>query len=162
MLIRTSLATALLALTPVAATAQDDPRAEAIAAVDAFFAALRSPDKSALGGVMLPDAMIYIHDRTDPAKPRVDAVKVADHLARWAGSPPDLDERMTYSTVLVDGDMAQVWGPYVFLVGGKVSHCGINSLSLVRTDAGWKVGNTSFSMVAPNQCAAIGAPEAGQ
>jgi ketosteroid isomerase-like protein len=162
MISRLIVSATVLALTPVAATAQDDPRAEAIAAADAFFAALRSPDKAALAEVMLPDAMIYVHDRIVPDQPRVDAIRVSDHLARWAKGTRAVDERMTYATVLVDGDMAQVWGPYVFLVDDKVSHCGINSLSLVRTDAGWKVGNTSFSMVAPDQCTAIGAPEAGQ
>ena len=60
--------------------------------------------------------------------------------------------------VLVDGDMAQAWGPYTFFANGKISHCGINSLSMVRTDDGWKVANTSFSMVPPEECESIGAP----
>jgi hypothetical protein len=87
-------------------------------------------------------------------------VPVARHLENWLKSPPGLDERMVYTAVLVDGDMAQVWGPYRFTAGGKTTHCGINSMSLVRRADGWKVANTSFSMVAPDQCAAIGAPDA--
>jgi hypothetical protein len=84
-------------------------------------------------------------------------VPVAKHLENWLKSPSGLDELMHYETVLVDGDMAQVWGPYVFNVAGKMSHCGINSLSMVKTAEGWKVANTSFTMEAPENCAEIAA-----
>lgn len=134
-------------------------QAEVIAAADAFFAALRSDDKGALTRQMDPKGVIYVHDRMDPAAPKL-VVPVADHLARWANGTRTVDEVMRYDYVLVDGDMSQVWGPYVFTVEGRVSHCGINSLSLVMSDGAWKVANTSFSMVPPDQCAALGAPEA--
>lgn len=152
---------ALIAAAPLAAEPTPE-QAEAIAAADAFFAALRSDDKTALARQMLPEGMIFIHNRMTPDAPRVDMVPVAKHLENWAKSPPGLDERMTYSSVLVDGDMAQVWGPYRFTAGGQTTHCGINSMSLVKRDGAWKVANTSFSMVPPAACEALGAPEAGQ
>lgn len=133
-----------------------------MAAVDDFFAALRSDDKTALADHMIPEATIFVHNRMNPDNPRIDTVPVADHLARWATQTRKVDEAMHQETVLVDGDMAQVWGPYVFTVEGEVSHCGINSLSMVRTDNGWKVANTSFTMERPDRCAALGAPETPQ
>jgi ketosteroid isomerase-like protein len=146
----------------VPAAADDSGERDAvIAGAEAFFAALRSEDKTALAAVMLPEGVIFVHNRMDPDNPRVDAVPVARHLERWAKSTRKTDEKMAYRQVLVDGDMAQVWGPYVFAADGTVTHCGINSLSMVRTEGGWKVGNTSFTMVPPDQCAAIGAPEIG-
>jgi hypothetical protein len=151
-------AAALLAAAPLAA--QTTPQTEVTAAADAFFAALRSQDKTALARQMDPEGLITIHNRMDPAAPKVVFVPVARHLENWLKSPPGLDERMVYQTVLVDGDMAQVWGPYRFTAGGKTTHCGINSMSLVRRADGWKVANTSFSMVPPDQCAALGAPDA--
>lgn len=154
-------ATALIAATPLAAEPVPE-QAEAIAAADAFFAALRSDDKTALAKQMLPEGVIFIHNRMKPDAPRVDVVPVAKHLENWTKSPPGLDEVMRYDTVLVDGDMAQVWGPYRFTVGRKTSHCGINSLSLVKREDGWKVANTSFTMEAPSECARLGAPEAAQ
>lgn len=152
---------ALIAAAPLAAEPTPE-QAEAIAAADAFFAALRSDDKTALARQMLPEGMIFIHNRMTPDAPRVDMVPVAKHLENWAKSPPDLDERMTYSSVLVDGDMAQVWGPYRFTAGGQTTHCGINSMSLVKRDGAWKVANTSFTMEPPSECERIGAPEAGE
>lgn len=144
---------------PALAAAPTPEQAEAIAAADAFFAALRSDDKTALAQEMDSAGTIYIHDRRDPAGPEVTIVPVAKHLEGWRKSPPGLDERMIYSAVLVDGDMAQVWGPYRFTAGGKTTHCGINSLSLVRREGRWRIANTSFTMELPERCAALGAPE---
>lgn len=151
-------AAAFLAAAPLAAE-QAPEHAEVTAAADAFFAALRSQDKTALAGQMDPQGLITIHHRMNPAAPKIIFVPAADHLHNWLTSAPDVDERMRYDAVLVDGDMAQVWGPYRFTAGGRTTHCGINSLSLVRGEGGWKVANTSFSMVPPDQCEALGAPE---
>jgi hypothetical protein len=157
-------AAALLAAAPLAAQTAPAPKpqpvGEAIAAADAFFAALRSDDKTALASQMDSAGTIYIHDRRDPAGSEVTIVPVAVHLENWLKSPPGLDERMIYSTILVDGDMALVWGPYRFMAGGKTTHCGINSLSLVKREGAWRVANTSFTMELPERCTALGAPEA--
>ena len=148
--------------TPAAAEEPASDRDAVVAAADAFFDALGSTDKTDLAEVMLPEGMIFVHNRMNPDNPRVDAVPVADHLARWAGTTDRFIEEMRYDTVLVDGDMAQVWGPYVFLVNSAVAHCGINSLSFVRTDDGWKVANTSFTMERPSECERLGAPGFGE
>jgi ketosteroid isomerase-like protein len=149
---------ALIAAAPLAAEEQSPEQAEVIAAADAFFAALRSDDKTALAGVMLSEGVIFIHNRMNPAAPRVDAVPVADHLARWAKGTRMADEEMHYETVLVNGDMAQVWGPYSFWSDYELTHCGINSLSMVKTESGWKVANTSFTMERPSECERLGVP----
>ena len=151
--------TAALIAAPLAAEEQSPEQAEVIAAADAFFAALGSDDKTALAGVMLPEGMIFVHNRMKPDLPRVDAVPVADHLARWAKGTRKADEVMHYETVLVTGDMAQVWGPYSFWSDYELTHCGINSLSMVKTAGGaWKVANTSFTMELPSECERLGVP----
>ena len=148
---------ALLAASPLAAEPTPE-QAEVIAAADAFFFALGSTRKTDLATVMLPEGMIFIHNRMTPDAPRVDIVPVAQHLERWAQTSARFMEEMRYDTVLVDGDMAQVWGPYVFVANSEPSHCGINSLSLVKTESGWKVANTSFTMELPSECKRLGAP----
>ena len=157
---RALAAISLIAAAPLAAQDPNPEHADVTAAVDAFFAALRSDDKAALAQTMDPQGLITIHNRMDPAAPKVIFVPVAKHLENWLKSPSGLDERMIYQTVLIEGDMAQVWGPYRFIAGGKTSHCGVNSMSLVKRGGAWKIANTSFSMVPPDQCAALGAPEA--
>ncbi len=99
-----------------------------------------------------------IIDQMDADNPRTITVPVADHLARWAKDTRSVDEKMYRDHIHISGNLAQVWGPYTFWVEGEITHCGINSLSLVKTDGEWKVGNTSFTMVPPDQCADIDAP----
>ena len=135
------------------------PKEQVTAAVDAFFAALRSEDKTALARTMRSDGVIYIHDRRDPENPRIVTRLTADHLTGWEDSPQGTDEYMNYDTVLVDGDMALVWGPYVFLLNGEPTHCGINSMSLAKGEDGWRVSNTSFTMTALDECEPLGAPK---
>jgi ketosteroid isomerase-like protein len=142
------------------ALAEDQPSEEHAAVTSALFAfldAIASDDKTLLAGHMIPEAVIFVHNRMDPANPRVDVVPVAQHLERWAKSTRQTFELMDITSIIVDGDMAQVWGPYSFEADGAIAHCGINSLSMVRTGSGWKVGNTSFTMVPPEQCEAVGA-----
>ena len=136
------------------------PIGEVRTAVWRFFKALRSDDKTALAGQMDASGMITIHNRMNPAEPRITFVPVSQHLENWLQSPPGLDERMFEETTLIDGDMAHVWGPYRFIAGSKTTHCGINSMSLVKRQDGWKVANTSFTMEPPSECERLGAPEA--
>ncbi|NQX95594.1 MAG: hypothetical protein HRT64_11875 [Erythrobacter sp.] len=136
----------------------NDPK-PVIAAADAFFAALRSEDKTALARTMLPEGMIFIHNRQDPENPRMATRNAGEHTKGWVNSPPGTDEYMRYDTVLVDGRMAHVWGPYVFILNGKPTHCGINSMSFAKTEDGWRVSNTSFTMTALDECETLGAPE---
>ncbi|MDJ0979809.1 MAG: hypothetical protein QNI87_14890 [Erythrobacter sp.] len=156
-----TFAAALTAAIAAPALAQDitnDPK-PVIAAADAFFEALRSPDKTALRKAMLDEAVIFVHDRRDPDAPKTRIVAAGDHLDGWETSAPGTDEYMHYSTVQVDGAMGHIWGPYVFLVNGTPTHCGINSMSFARTDDGWRVANTSFTMTALDECEILGAPE---
>jgi hypothetical protein len=156
------IAAAALTAAPLAAEPTPE-QAEAIAGAKAFFDALNSTRKTDLAEVMLPEGMIFVHNRMDPQNPRVDIVPVAEHLRNWARSSNRFIERMRYDTVLVDGDMAQVWGPYMVVINSVVSHCGINSLSMIKTaDGAWKVANTSFTMEPPSECARLGAPGSGQ
>ena len=144
--------TALLTAAPLAA---NTPTPEALAVRDGvsdFFTALSSDDKTALAAQMIAEGMIFIHDRRAPDAPRIAMVPVAKHLENWLKSPDEVAEIMYIEAVQVDGDMAQVWGPYYFTIAGELSHCGINSLSMVEREGRWLVANTSFTMEAPEAC----------
>jgi hypothetical protein len=51
----------------------------------------------------------------------------------------DLDERIQFDVVKVDGPLASVWTPYKFYFKGQFSHCGVNSFQLVRVNGEWKI-----------------------
>lgn len=50
-----------------------------------------------------------------------------------------LDERISFETVRIDGDLAIAWTPYKFYIGDQFSHCGVNSFQLVKLDGVWRI-----------------------
>ena len=50
-----------------------------------------------------------------------------------------LDERIKFSNILIDGNLASVWTPYEFYYKGQFSHCGVNSFQLVKSNNEWKI-----------------------
>lgn len=50
-----------------------------------------------------------------------------------------LDERIVFTKILIDDNLASVWTDYQFYINEKFSHCGVNSFQLVKTEAGWKI-----------------------
>ncbi|MFC7346154.1 hypothetical protein ACFQO9_05390 [Chryseobacterium zhengzhouense] len=51
----------------------------------------------------------------------------------------DLDEKIKYSSIQIDGNLASVFTPYEFYFRGKFSHCGANSFQLVKQNNVWKI-----------------------
>lgn len=56
-----------------------------------------------------------------------------------APHPEKYDERIAFTKILVDGNLASVWTDYKFYVGDKFSHCGVNSFQLFKAEDGWKI-----------------------
>jgi len=50
-----------------------------------------------------------------------------------------LDERIKFSNILIDRNLASVWTPYEFYYKGQFSHCGVNSFQLVKSNNEWKI-----------------------
>jgi hypothetical protein len=69
----------------------------------------------------------------------------AEFAAGLTPGPERYEERMPAPAIEIDGDIAMAWGDYVFLVDGKVAHCGVNHFDLVREAGAWKVLNITWS-----------------
>jgi len=48
-------------------------------------------------------------------------------------------KKITFSNILIDGNLASVWTPYEFYFKGQFSHCGVNSFQLVKSNNEWKI-----------------------
>ena len=48
--------------------------------------------------------------------------------------------------VQVQGRIASVWTPYDFHIDGRFSHCGIDTITLLRTDAGWRIAGLLYTV----------------
>jgi hypothetical protein len=51
----------------------------------------------------------------------------------------DLDEKIQFETIKIDGALAMAWTPYKFYYKGQFSHCGVNSFQLVKINGAWKI-----------------------
>ena len=123
--------------------AQSSDEKDAVAAVQKVFDAMAAHDAAAIRAMMLPNAQLQsVRDNAAPS------TRPAEEFAtQIAAAKGDLLERFTgQPNVLVRGRIAQVWGEYVFLRDGKLSHCGIDTASLFKTPDGWKIASLAFTM----------------
>lgn len=64
-----------------------------------------------------------------------------DRFAAAVAQPHDQmwDEQFWDTNVQINGRLASMWMSYAFYLGGKLSHCGVNTFMLFKDTAGWKV-----------------------
>lgn len=119
--------------------------AAVLAPVNALFAALAQRSGTAMAAPLYGTGGItVVIERPDGTR----TLRQQD-FARWTAGmalgPERFEERMPAPAIEIDGGMAMVWGDYVFLIDGKVAHCGVNHLSLVRADGAWKIANIAWT-----------------
>jgi hypothetical protein len=123
-----------------APTVPDRARAEAevLAVVNRLWEAMRTNDSTMARSVFDSTAQFArVADRNGARSVRWDR---ADNFIRAIGSAKEpWIERMVAPEVRVDGNLASVWTWYDFSIGGKVSHCGYDSIELARLTTGWKI-----------------------
>ena len=122
--------------------AQTSDEKDAIATVQKTFNAMAAHDAATIRATMLSDARLYsVRNEGTPASTAVD--DFANQIASLKG---DLIERFTSQpSVSIRGRMAQVWGEYEFLRDGKFNHCGVDSVSLLKTAEGWKIATIVYT-----------------
>jgi hypothetical protein len=141
------LATAALAL--ALQTAPVDPASAEAAAVmvpvNGVFAALSARDGQALLPLMDAEGRInVVVERADGSR-RHGSPTVADFAEGLTPGPERFEEIMPAPSVMIDGDIASVWGRYVFRIDGELSHCGVNHFGLIRRDGVWKIANLTWT-----------------
>ena len=58
---------------------------------------------------------------------------------------PVWKEKLLSYNIKIDGPLANVWVDYEFWVDNKLSHCGVNSIHLLKKKSGWKIFNITDS-----------------
>ena len=144
---RTLLPWILLGAAALPLAAAGDER-EVVAAVQRLFDAMAAHDEAALRSLLMPDGRIG----TVRANGAVSLSTPAEFAARIGAAKEPLLERIWSPTVLVQDRMATVWAPYDFHRAGKLTHCGIDSITLFRTPDGWRVAGVSYTVVDVAQC----------
>jgi len=129
-------AAALFALTTHATTPTEQ---EVLAPIIAMFAGMTHRDAQAITAQTMPKgSMILMRD----GKP--DQMTFEDFAAR-VGKPSkaQIEERIHDPLIRIDNDLAVVWAPFVFLVNGKVDHCGTDLFNLIHVDGHWLIASVA-------------------
>ena len=115
-----------------AQTTQDSVRQT----VDRMFLGMKNADSAMVVGVFHPSAVLQtiVGEGNIRMQGYTEFGAVMNKL-----KPGQLDERITYGAIQVDGNLASVWTPYRLYFDGNFMHCGANSFHLVRTNGAWKI-----------------------
>jgi hypothetical protein len=58
---------------------------------------------------------------------------------------PSWNEKLLSFNIKIDGPLAHAWVGYEFWLGDTFSHCGVNSIHLMKKDNAWKIINITDS-----------------
>lgn len=141
--------TLLLALILLPAAFAADEELEVIATVERLFAGMAARDEAAIRAVLTPEGKIYSLRENSPAA----VTSHADFASRIAAAKETLLERMWAPKVLLQDRLATLWAPYDFHRGGKLTHCGVDSVTLIKTGEGWKIAGVFFTIIDSVKCA---------
>jgi len=112
---------------------------------DAFFEALSAGDTATLGALVAPGAALHSVRKGDPGL-SVGARTREEFLTGIGEDDGDLLERVWDPTVLVENGVAVVWTPYDFHLNGEFSHCGIDVLTLLESEEGWRITGVTYNV----------------
>ena len=143
----------VLAISMSAFAQKADDARDALAVVNKMFAEMANHNPAAIAALYTKDSNLTAIIRRKDGKNTIAAFTGEAFSKNFAEKKNEIREDMYAPETKVFGDLALVYGRYVFFVDGKISHCGVNAFHLVRTDAGWKVANAS-STIDPTDCTA--------
>ncbi|RZJ20039.1 MAG: DUF4440 domain-containing protein, partial [Brevundimonas sp.] len=113
--------------------------------VNAVFAALAARDAAGLDSHFAPSAQLtVVHETADGAN-RISQLGWQDFAGGLQPGPERFEEVLIDPTIAIDGDIAVVWGSYVFRIDGQLSHCGVDHFGLVRKDGAWKITSLTWN-----------------
>jgi hypothetical protein len=146
------LVAAALLIAPVPVEARPDPdRAAVMATVDAFFAAINSNDAKALNQLYLPETPIISRRKQADGSWILRTRRSGEDSANAARETRKLTELYWDPRLNIHQGIATFWAPYSFDIDGKRSHCGVDLITLIKTEGTWKISFVSYT-VEPDGC----------
>ncbi|HEX8370062.1 MAG TPA: nuclear transport factor 2 family protein [Pyrinomonadaceae bacterium] len=142
----------IIAVFSISAFAQKaDDSKDALAVVNKMFAEMAAHNPAGIVALYTPEAQLAAAIKNKEGKSVIRSFAVEAFSKNFAEKKNELKEEMYAPETKIYGDLALVWGRYVFFVDGKISHCGVNAFHLVRTETGWKIANASTT-IEPQGC----------
>jgi Putative lumazine-binding len=126
---------------------------EIMEVVNRLFKGMKDSDSSLANSAFYPDATMvttYFDKDTDAPKKHIGSL---DKFMEAVGTPKEdvWDERISFVVIQNDDNLAQVWMDYQFYLNDVFSHCGVNSIQLIRDENGWRISAIADTR-RPNGC----------
>jgi hypothetical protein len=110
------------------------------AAVNQLFIATKNADTSLYSSSFTDSVILQTIITNEEGKVGVENYTVTDvSNAISKLKKNDVDERIQFDVVKIDGPLAIVWAPYKLYYKDKFSNCGVDSFQLVRVNGKWKI-----------------------
>ncbi len=110
------------------------------ATINNLFDGMRTSDSTLIRKAFAPKSIMQTIAMSKEGKAMVRSESVDGFVKSISAPHPEkYDERIVFTKVLIDGNLASVWTDYKFYVGDKFSHCGVNSFQLFKSEEGWKI-----------------------
>jgi hypothetical protein len=126
-----------------------------------YHAAILAHDGTALSGLFLPEANLWLNVLTDSAYARAQAksatpqkVRVSsyrDFVKLVSTTPKNFDPEHSNVVIHTDGTIAAVYFNFVFNVDGKANNRGSETWQLVKEADGWRIATIIYSSEPPVQ-----------
>lgn len=115
--------------------------AEAKKVVTDFFEAFHKQDSTALRNLAHESVKMQSVGANKEGKTEVSSLAYGNFLKSIASIPSTtkFEEKLHSFDITVNGPLAHVITPYSFLVNDNLSHCGVNSFTLVKEENDWKI-----------------------
>ncbi|MGZ2412889.1 putative lumazine-binding protein [Sphingomonas sp. F9_3S_D5_B_2] len=114
--------------------------------INALFAGIAAHDGAAITALLIPNGGASIVTEGPNGSRTVQRRTWSELVERVSTSHDSMEERLIDPAIESDGSVAMVWGSFVFLVNGKLDHCGTDHFNLVRDSSGWKIADASWSV----------------
>lgn len=126
----------LLCLLPFFGFSQTSEESLIKASINDLFDGMKTSDSSKVSKAFSKNAVL----QTIAKNGEVKSENIKDFASSiYKAEKGSLEEKITFSNILIDGNLASVWTPYEFYYKGQFSHCGVNSFQLVKSNNEWKI-----------------------
>ncbi len=126
-------------------------KAAAFGVVEKLFAEMAAANPAGILATGTAENQLVAIRKLRDGKTRIDVIGGEAFSQMFTNKEVQLREEMYDPQIEVIGDYAMIYGRYVFFVGDKLSHCGVNQFNLVRVDGVWKIANGA-STIDPGAC----------
>ncbi len=110
-------------------------------AVNDFFVGFHQKDSVKMQHSVAKDVIMQTITKDKQGRTYVKTEMYDDFVNSIISIPQDavFEEKLGELNIQIDGEMSHVWSPYEFWYNGTFSHCGVNSIQMVKLDGIWKI-----------------------